>query len=66
MISLVLISQYVHFMIFLTHLRSTQLQVKCILSKDMPTHKKYDPNIFETKFEPSINKTFKCHEVYGF
>ena len=48
-------------MIFLNLLRTTQLQVKCILSKDVPTHEKYDPNnLFMTKPQEYI----ECPRIY--
>ena len=36
-------------MIFYKPLRTTQIQVKCILSNDMSTHEKYDPNNLKEK-----------------
>ena len=36
-------------MIFYKPLRTIQIQVKCILSNDMSTHEKYDPNNLKEK-----------------
>ena len=41
------------------------MQIKCILSKDMPTNEKYDPNIFVCNIDvlgsntPSLNYRIK-------
>ena len=46
-------------MVFYKPLKITQMQVKCGLSKNMPTHEKYEIYIYKGKTERKSNLDFK-------